>query len=60
MSKGEAVAEFLLQEGTIRVLPFLERQNPRNSKFQSMKLYLKKQVGGRLLLKVGSEEGAVL
>jgi hypothetical protein len=44
MSKGDAMSEFLLQEGTIRVLPFLERNNPRHTKFTKMKLYLKKQV----------------
>lgn len=44
MAKGEVAAEFLLQEGTIGVLPFLERRNPRNPKFQMMKLYLRKQV----------------
>lgn len=44
MTKGDAVAEFLLQEGTIRVMPFLERSNPRNTKYTKMKLYCRKQL----------------
>ncbi len=43
--KGEAAAEFCLQDGTIKMMPCLERRNPRNVKFQSLKLYSRKQVG---------------
>lgn len=44
MSKGDVAAEFLLQDGTIAVLPYIERSNPRHAKFQAMKLYMRKQV----------------
>lgn len=57
LSKGDAVAEFLLQEGTIRVMPYLERSNPRNKKYQSMKLYCRKQLRAKSYERWGGPEG---
>jgi hypothetical protein len=48
MSKGDVAAEFLLQDGTIAVLPHIERSNPRHAKFQAMKLYMRKQVRAKV------------
>ncbi len=57
LSKGDAVAEFLLQEGTIRVMPFLQRSNPRNTKYTAMKLYCRKQLRAKAYERWGGEEG---
>lgn len=57
MTKGDAVAEFLLQEGTIRVMPFLERSNPRNTKYTKMKLYCRKQLRAKAYERWEGPEG---
>jgi hypothetical protein len=36
-------ADYLLTESALRVLPALERSNPRNAQWTAMKLYLRKQ-----------------
>lgn len=57
MTKGDAVAEFLLQEGTIRVMSFLERSNPRNTKYTKMKLYCRKQLRAKAYERWEGPEG---
>jgi len=57
MTKGDAVAEFLLQEGTVRVMPFLERSNPRNTKYTKMKLYCRKQLRAKAYERWEGPEG---
>ena len=44
LTKSDVQARFLLPEGTIKVLKFVERDNPRHTAFKPMKLYLLKEV----------------
>lgn len=57
LSKGEATAEYCLQEGTIKVMPCLERRNPRHGKFTAMKLYCRKQLRAKAHERWGGQEG---
>lgn len=57
LSKGEAMAEYCLQEGTIRMMPCLERRNPRHGKFNAMKLYCRKQLRAKAHERWGDREG---
>ncbi|CAN0453858.1 unnamed protein product, partial [Discosporangium mesarthrocarpum] len=44
ITKKEAIGTFLLPEGTIAVLPYIERENPHHASWTKMKLFLKKHV----------------
>ncbi|EWM29360.1 dna repair protein rad14 [Nannochloropsis gaditana] len=57
VTKGDAVAEFLLQEGTMRVMPYLERNNPRNTKYQKMKLYCRRLLRAKAYERWDGPEG---
>ena len=57
LTKGDALAEYLLPESTLRTLPTLERQNPRNTQWTAMKLYLRRQLRECAHERWGGEEG---
>eukprot|EP00639_Heterosigma_akashiwo_P029346 CAMPEP_0194687230 /NCGR_PEP_ID=MMETSP0295-20121207/16079_1 /TAXON_ID=39354 /ORGANISM="Heterosigma akashiwo, Strain CCMP2393" /LENGTH=166 /DNA_ID=CAMNT_0039575415 /DNA_START=1 /DNA_END=501 /DNA_ORIENTATION=- len=44
ITKAEVVQMFCLPEGTIKVLDFIEKENPRHGTWTPMKLFLQKQV----------------
>lgn len=44
ITKGEVQSRYLLPEGSIAMLKFLEKENPRHGSWTTMKLYLNKQV----------------
>jgi hypothetical protein len=48
MCKADVVAEYLLPEGTVRVLSFVEKDNPKKEGWNKMKLFLRKHVSRRL------------
>eukprot|EP00903_Cladosiphon_okamuranus_P015146 g14005.t1 len=57
VTKKEAKDTYLLPEGTIAVLKFIERDNPRHSSWTKMKLYLRRDVAAYSHKRWGSEEG---
>ena len=57
LTKGDAIAEYLLPESTLRTLPTLERRNPRNTQWTAMKLYLRRQLRECAHERWGGEEG---
>ncbi|CAM9324968.1 unnamed protein product [Pylaiella littoralis] len=57
VTKKEAKETYLLPEGTIAVLKFIERDNPRHSSWTKMKLYLRRDVAGYSYKRWGNEEG---
>lgn len=44
LCKADVMAEYLLPEGTIRVLRFVEKENPKKEGWNKMKLFLRKHV----------------
>lgn len=56
LTKSNAANEYLLPDDVFRVLPFHTKNNPFNSSWTPMKLYLRKHVRGVALKRYGSAE----
>lgn len=56
LTKKQVQDEYLLPDGSIQVLTFIEKENPRNVLWSSMKLYLRKHALALSLKRFGSEE----
>ena len=54
---ADVKSQWLLPDGTISVLSFVERDNPNNRGWAPMKLYLTKHVRERSYARWGGEEG---
>lgn len=57
MTKSDAQKQFLLPDASMKVLRFMEKQNPRHTNWKPMKLYLRKQVRERSYRRWGGSEG---
>lgn len=54
LTKQEVASQYLLTDSTIRMMKFQERNNPRNSNWAMMKLYLRKHAITQALDRWGS------
>jgi hypothetical protein len=57
LCKSDVQTNFLLPEGTIAVLRYLERRNPKHPGFTSMRMFLKAQVREKAYIRFGGPEG---
>lgn len=57
MTKTDVQSTYLLPDGTVRVLKFIEKENPRNNRWSSMKLYLRKEARKYSFERWGGAEG---
>ena len=53
----EAMKKYCLPQGTLDVCSFIEKDNPRNSKFSKMKLYMRNEIRKRARERWGGLEG---
>lgn len=53
----EAMKKYCLPQGTLDVCSFIEKDNPRNSKFSKMKLYMRTEIRKRARERWGGLEG---
>ena len=59
VTKTEAMTMYCLPEGTMAVVPYEERENPRNPKFKPMKLYKRSEIRYRAHKRHGGLEGLI-
>lgn len=57
VSKREAMQQYCLPEGTLAVCKFVERDNPRNKTWASLKLYNRVEIRRRARERFGGMEG---
>jgi DNA-repair protein complementing XP-A cells len=57
VTKKEAVSKYCLQEGTLAVCKFEERQNPHHKGWKPMKLYSRAEIRRRARARFGGLEG---
>jgi len=57
VTKQEAMHNYCLPQGTLDVCEFTERENPRNRKFQPMKLFHRAEVRRRAYERYGGKDG---
>ena len=57
VTKQEAMHSYCLPQGTLDVCEFTERENPRNRKFQPMKLFHRAEVRRRAYERYGGKDG---
>ncbi|CAM9753888.1 unnamed protein product [Chrysoparadoxa australica] len=55
ISKKQAKEDYLLPDGDINVLKYIEKENPHHQGFSRMKLYLRSQAHYRSMLRWGTE-----
>ena len=59
VSKREAMQTYCLPEGTLAVCAFVEKENPRNKAWASLKLYKRTEIRRRAMARFGGLEGLV-
>lgn len=57
VTASEAMKKYCLPQGTLDVCTFIEKDNPRNSKFSKMKLYMRSEIRKRARERWGGLEG---
>jgi hypothetical protein len=56
ISKSDMIEEYLITESTIRLMPFLLKDNPKNPRWTQMKLYLRKHALTKSIERWGSDD----
>jgi DNA-repair protein complementing XP-A cells len=57
VTASEAMKKYCLPQGTLDVCAFIEKDNPRNTKFSKMKLYMRSDIRKRARERWGGLEG---
>ena len=59
VTKGEAMQMYCLPQGTLDVCSFMEKENPRNKKWNTMKLYHRSEIRRRARERHGGMDGLI-
>jgi len=59
VTKNEAKSKYCLPDGTLEVCSYVEKQNPRNKIWNTMKLYKRSEIRRRARERFGGKEGLI-